>query len=211
MEIHAPESPIHSIKDFLLHISVVTVGILIALGLEGLREAVHNRHLVRETRENVHTEMGSMREQAKLECNRVSAYSVQVNRLEEAMPALAEQHADQLATGLNSDSNPGYFLSANSYEVALSTGVLAHLPTPEISAYAYAAEGTKTYTMFQQEAVAAERRIKAYLKAYPHPSANQIGPETEMLSLFAREETGLAYVCPQMEEDLDRAFRASEH
>ena len=58
----------HGIKDFLVHISIVTVGILIALGLEGLRESIHERHLVRETRENMSTEMTTMLAHATDEC-----------------------------------------------------------------------------------------------------------------------------------------------
>jgi len=39
VDLHVPEGPIRSLKDFLLHIVIVTIGILIALGLENTREA----------------------------------------------------------------------------------------------------------------------------------------------------------------------------
>ena len=35
MEIHAPHQPILSVKEALVHLTIVTVGILIALSLEG--------------------------------------------------------------------------------------------------------------------------------------------------------------------------------
>ncbi len=209
MEIHAPESPVNSLKDFLVHISIVTVGILIALGLEGLREAAHNRHLVRETRENVHTEMGYTLQHADEECKRVTAYGDTLKALVATLPSLSQHHPEHVLARLNTDSNPGYFLEANSYDVALSTGVFAHLGTPEISAYAYAAHAVKDYTALQTQGRTAEEGAKAYLMAHPNPSPAELGPEVERLMLFARSEENLAFVCPQMHEDVARAVRAS--
>jgi hypothetical protein len=57
MDIHPPEGPTHSFKDFAIHIGVVTIGILIALSLEGIRETIHEHRLVREARENFRIEM----------------------------------------------------------------------------------------------------------------------------------------------------------
>jgi hypothetical protein len=44
-------------KEVLLHLGIVTIGILIALSLEGLVEWNHHRHLVREARENIRVEI----------------------------------------------------------------------------------------------------------------------------------------------------------
>jgi len=57
MEIHAPENPIHSKKEFLFHMFTVVLGILIALGMEGVVEWAHHRALVREARENIMVEI----------------------------------------------------------------------------------------------------------------------------------------------------------
>ena len=56
MEIHAPKAP-HSLKEFLRELITITAGILVALSLEGVIEWNHHRHLVRESRENIHTEI----------------------------------------------------------------------------------------------------------------------------------------------------------
>ena len=57
MDIHAPERPIRSIKEFGIHIAIVTIGILIALSLEGIREWVHDTRLVHETIANFREEL----------------------------------------------------------------------------------------------------------------------------------------------------------
>jgi hypothetical protein len=40
MDLHPPGGPVRSVKDFFVHIGVVILGILIALGLEQLVEAL---------------------------------------------------------------------------------------------------------------------------------------------------------------------------
>src|SRR5215469_12802192 len=57
MEVHPPHGPIHSIKEFLVHLLAITIGLLVALGLEASVEWVHHRRLVREARENIFQEI----------------------------------------------------------------------------------------------------------------------------------------------------------
>jgi hypothetical protein len=57
MEIDLPRGPIHSVKDFFIHIFTITVGILIALGLEQAIVAYHHRELANEARANIISEL----------------------------------------------------------------------------------------------------------------------------------------------------------
>jgi hypothetical protein len=57
MDIHPPDEPIHSWRDVALHLGIVTVGILIALGLESLVEWRHHAALANEARENIVSEL----------------------------------------------------------------------------------------------------------------------------------------------------------
>ena len=62
MDVHAPHEPIHTWKDFLLHLATITIGLLIALGLEGLVEAAHHRHLLHQAETNLRAEISSNRQ-----------------------------------------------------------------------------------------------------------------------------------------------------
>lgn len=64
MEIHAPDKPILTIKEAVVHLSIVTAGILIALSLEGLVEWRHHRSLVAEARANLTSEITANRKRA---------------------------------------------------------------------------------------------------------------------------------------------------
>ena len=53
MDVHPPHKPIHSVKEFLVHLLAITIGLLIALGLEASVEWVHHRHQAQDARENI--------------------------------------------------------------------------------------------------------------------------------------------------------------
>jgi hypothetical protein len=211
MELHAPESPIHNFKDFFIHISIVTCGILIALGLEGIRQTVHNHRLIRETRENVLFEMGINQEHSKDELTRVALYDKQLKALVGDLPALAQQHSEQINQRLSTIANPGYFFLTNSWQSALSTGALEHMSTAEVNAYGGAAEVIKIYSGLQKDAETQESITKAYFSAHPRPTPDQLEQGTEDLLLFSRAEEALAFVGPQMKESVDRALQAASN
>ncbi len=49
LDVHPPHEKIHGFRDFLLHLLTITIGLLIALGLEALVERVHQNHLREES------------------------------------------------------------------------------------------------------------------------------------------------------------------
>lgn len=57
MDVHPPHGGIHSWRDFFVHLIVITLGLLIALGLEGIVEWGHNRHLVHTAEANLTAEL----------------------------------------------------------------------------------------------------------------------------------------------------------
>jgi hypothetical protein len=44
LDVHAPHQSAHTLKDFLIHIAAITIGLLIALGLEATVGWVHHKH-----------------------------------------------------------------------------------------------------------------------------------------------------------------------
>ncbi len=57
LDVHAPHEPMHGWRDFLLHLITITIGLLIALSLEGLVEWQHHRHLVQDAEASLHAEI----------------------------------------------------------------------------------------------------------------------------------------------------------
>ena len=48
LDVHAPHTRMQGFKDFFLHLFTITIGLLIALSLEGCVERQHHRELVAE-------------------------------------------------------------------------------------------------------------------------------------------------------------------
>lgn len=70
-EVHAPHGAIHTWKDFLLHIATITIGLLIAIGLEQTVRYVHHLNQLQRAREELSLEaaenvQGAQRNQAQI-------------------------------------------------------------------------------------------------------------------------------------------------
>src|SRR6185312_13999432 len=57
VDVHPSHGPIHSWRDFFIHLATITIGLLIALGLEGYVEWVHHRHLLHEAESSLREEI----------------------------------------------------------------------------------------------------------------------------------------------------------
>jgi hypothetical protein len=62
MDVHAPHEPIHSWRDFAIHLVVVTIGLFIALSLEAFIEHLHQRHLLHTAETNLRIELHDNRD-----------------------------------------------------------------------------------------------------------------------------------------------------
>lgn len=57
LDVHPPHSKLEGVRDFLLHIFTITIGLLIALGLEGCVERYHKAEIRHEAEANLRQEM----------------------------------------------------------------------------------------------------------------------------------------------------------
>lgn len=57
IDVHPSHQPIHSWKDFLIHMSAICLGLLIAIGLEQTVEYLHHRYQAREARASIQREL----------------------------------------------------------------------------------------------------------------------------------------------------------
>jgi hypothetical protein len=62
LDVHPPHHPAHTWRDFFIHIATITVGLLIAIGLEQMVEAIHHRHQRRQLHEDLVAEAETNRQ-----------------------------------------------------------------------------------------------------------------------------------------------------
>ena len=63
IDVHPPEGKLHGVGDFFLHLFTITVGLLIALSLEGCVEKMHQNHVRDEATATILQELGDNRKQ----------------------------------------------------------------------------------------------------------------------------------------------------
>ncbi|HWE51426.1 MAG TPA: hypothetical protein VG273_16660 [Bryobacteraceae bacterium] len=124
MDIHPPEHPVRSLKDFLYHMLTVLLGILIALSLESLIEWNHHRNLVRETRESLAHEIGE--NQARLRKGLTLAPRAE-ERLRNAIRLADERQLKHTA--------PGTALGSVNWATAQSSGALGYMTPVQVQEY----------------------------------------------------------------------------
>jgi len=165
MDIHPPMGRVESLKEFLTHILIVTIGILIALGLEGIRESWRDHVAVTEARESFLAELQVDKKQLVQDQQGVRQTNAQLDQILAAMPQLAKSPAEleKRVTALQ----PGfYFFRTTAWEAALSGGALAHMSREELDRFVDAYLAVKDYQDASRGAIAAWVEVETYFQSH---------------------------------------------
>lgn len=134
MEIDPPHSSARSFKEFLLQLFAITVGVLIALSLEGLLEWNHYRRLVREAKETISLEIADNKRGVD---GQLAALDARRKELDDSL-----RFADQLLSSRKTIvekigvSGSLTILSTAGWHSAERTGALSHMKYSEVKQYA---------------------------------------------------------------------------
>lgn len=149
LDVHPPHEAVHGWRDFLLHLVTITIGLLIALSLEGCVEWQHHRHLVREAEE-------SLRAEIKENAAGLAGTSAEIKKQQGELAHDVEVLTSVIKTGKmpkDDHMDIGFHVRgfANvSWRTAQSTGAMAYMP------YATAQEYSSIYN--QQDELDLEQR-----------------------------------------------------
>jgi len=133
LDVDPPHRPIHGARDFLLHIATITIGLLIALGLEAVVEAIHHHHIVASARENIRREVESNQRLITVDLRAIEADRKQMQADMTALRALRrDPNAKNLSVTLAwSWSAP----SDSAWSTARDTGALALMSSSSVQNY----------------------------------------------------------------------------
>src|SRR5213082_3321100 len=80
IEVHPPHQDVHSWTQFFIHIAAITIGLLIAIGLEQTVVYFHHRHQLQEARRELAVELEATRKVvADLDANMALLRAVQTS------------------------------------------------------------------------------------------------------------------------------------
>jgi len=126
IDIHLPQGKLIGVKEFFLHLFTITIGLLIALSLEGFVEYEHHRHLAHEAEAGLRAEIASNEHELVRQRQMIKDYQKQ---LQDDLNILAVMRADphakrgtiRLSGGLGSFDDM-------SWKTAQITGAIAYIP-----------------------------------------------------------------------------------
>jgi len=136
MDLHPPGGPVRSVKDFFVHIGVVTLGILIALGLEQLVEAHHRASLAK-------IAVAGFRKELAYNQGQVRDVLARMPELQGKIDTAIAKLSPNPSPGNSAApiSYPGISLdvvSTASWDTAIATQALNELPFDAVTRYAQA-------------------------------------------------------------------------
>ena len=133
MEIHAPHHAVKSWREAVVHLSLITVGVLIALSFEGIATWREHRALVREARANLASEIRDNLKELK---NRLASIPKERQNLERADEAVRTVMAHKELKGEISLNFVTAELRDASRATAQITGAFALMDYDEVQKYA---------------------------------------------------------------------------
>lgn len=181
LDVHPPHQSIHGWRDFFIHIATITIGLLIALGLEQAVEYAHHRHQLAEMEESIRAE--------GIENQAIAIADMKV--IEAALPAISAA-IDKLQAPVPHGSDPvpalseiGLSVPGNSaWSAARDVGLLALAPHDLVD------NGWKVY--FVQDAVVQQIR-KAYADLDQAQALVSVHPDNGQISPAQRDSLLAAY------------------
>lgn len=137
MDVHAPHHPITSWKEFLVHLVAITIGLLIAVGIEGLVELHREHKLVKEARQTLRDEIQFNVETMDAALPGIEAEKAAMVDNIGLLKRIVENPQDKGAQ--HGSLNAGFAavgLRDTAWKTAQATGALAYMPYDEAQRYA---------------------------------------------------------------------------
>lgn len=181
MDIHKPK-PVHNLREFLSEISIIVIGVLIALTAEQVVESIHWRHAAQEADAAMRKELTEDDgPQAFERIAQSHCIDAQLDTLQAALLTERDTGAPFRAVALHI---PTYYTwDADAYHQAMASSTLSHMSTAR--AYAW----SSPYTLMADLDAASLREANDYSElrmievAPPHPSDPM---RVQLLALIAR-------------------------
>jgi hypothetical protein len=152
LDVHPPHTPTHGWRDFFIHLFTITIGLLIALSLEGLVEWQHHRHLVHDAEINMHEEIKKNSADMQDRLNTLHKQQADLTHDIEELKVIMATRKQPKDETMNVSFSVHSFDDV-SWNTAQATGALAYMP------YDRAKEYSDIYS--QQILLSEEERLAA--------------------------------------------------
>jgi hypothetical protein len=148
MDVDIPQGRIDTLKQFLAHIGTITLGVLIALFLEGAADWRKDRQLVRDAKANLDSEILDNKAELEDLLAKVPGTRKQVERTLQIVQKLLKNPGNEIDETFRLSFDAAT-LSTTSQNTAQATGALAHMEYREVKRYARVYDLQADFTRIQ--------------------------------------------------------------
>lgn len=203
MDVHPPYRPIHSLKEFLIHLLAITIGLLIALGLEATVEWVHHRHLVKDARASLFEEMRDNRGSIE---QHLRASPGQIDHLQKLLSRVEEVETGHARPWIEHYPWTSASLYDSSWSAALSTSATVYMNEGEVRRYTQIYALQQTYSQIEERNLEERTRMFAFLDLLQEKEKPaQIEFESAKQSIL--EQVILIQEMNEVEQRLDERYK----
>jgi hypothetical protein len=168
LDVHPPHSKIQSVGEFLLHLFTITIGLLIALGLEAAVERSHHRHQRDEAEANLRQEITDNQKQLAAVHEAIASEQANLIRSIRFLEAReANKPYDITGMSLAFSIVP---LRDASWRTATATGVLDYMEYDRVQNYAAAYHLQDQFAAMEQESLDSFLQLHSYLVGGADPT-----------------------------------------
>jgi hypothetical protein len=198
MDIHAPHGLVSTWREIFTHLGIVTVGILIALGLEGTAEWVHHRHLVAEAHANLRSEIADNCVELENSLAKLPSTEKQVRVIIDKLDSINASEAEK-AKSKSVDIRYSFDdaqLANASWTTAQTTGALSFMRYDDVKKYSAVYDLQREYVELQKDLI--QRIIDSSGNGNDEKTLSGI---RDRMSAADRSMLGLAQVGKSLDEE----------
>jgi hypothetical protein len=203
VEVHPPEAGIHSFRDFLLHLLTITIGLLIALGLDAGVEKLHQRSLRIEATENIRQEMEHNRKELAESRNAIEQEKSNLIGMLKFLQARVQSKPYNIRSlSLN------FILATTSdasWRTASATGVIGYMNYSRVQEYAGVYEVQGEFTALQRETFNAFTRLQSYV-VYDFDPGKMTPEQASAAAVDVRQALAYLQTLEQIEASLAKIY-----
>ena len=206
MELSPPHSPIHTKRDFFIHMFTIILGILIALGLEAIVQWGHHRVLVREARVNILTEVRKNKQTVDQTLPELKQREEELNHII-TLARQIEMKPESFNGGTMAVDWTSHELYGTAWKTASTSGAATYMAYDELQRYTDAYDGQQDFDSLQKDAFSMISQLfplieatmaHRHVKSVPRERFVQIQQEAYRGLLIAQ---ALENLCQELNKD----------
>jgi hypothetical protein len=205
LDVHPPHEKMHGIRDFLLHLFTITVGLLIALALEGCAERWHHRELRKEADANLRQEMQDNAKEIELAHVANAAEQANLKKVLEFLKARKENRNYDIRE-IRLDFTIGDLKDA-SWKTASATGALSYMEYDHVQRYAAAYQLQSKYSVLQDQTIDEFLQLQSYV-IYGFDPTKITAADAGLAELDARRTLAHLVAMDQIGTAVDKEYAA---